>query len=125
SYHLGIRPASSRTSWQAMRPSSAATAGAASFRIAMALMARALLEASADLLGDRHAGGVALGRQGLGQDAERDLGRGLGAQVEPDRHPHPRERLLAHPVFPQQIQDGGSAPRAAEAPDVADRRAQR
>ena len=35
---IAIFPASSRTSWQAMRPSSAATAVAASFRIAMALM---------------------------------------------------------------------------------------
>src|SRR5260370_31396075 len=107
-----------------MRPSSAEAAGAASFRIAMALMARALLEASADLLGDRHAGGVALGRQGLGQDTERDLGRGLGAQVEPDRYPHPRERALAHPAFSPQGQDGRAPPGPAEEPDGADRRAE-
>src|SRR5260370_8623514 len=96
-----------------MRPSSAEAAGAASFRIAMALMARALLEASADLLGDRHAGGVALGRQGLGQDTERDLGRGLGAQVEPDRYPHARERVLTPPVFPQQLHAARPPPGAA------------
>jgi hypothetical protein len=89
----------------------------------MAFMGR--FEASAHFLGDGHAGGVALRGERLGQDAERDLGRGLRAEIEPDRHAHSRERLLADPVLAQQVQDRGPAAGAAEQADVANRRAQR
>ena len=66
-----------------------------------------------------------MGGQGLGQDAQRDLGRRLGAQVEADRHPHAQQGVLGHAVLAQQVQDRRPAPGAAQEPDIAHRRAQR
>ena len=65
-------------------------------------------------------GAAALDGEDLGQDCQRDLGRRLGAQVETDRHAHPR-RARPRPRRPRAADSGwpcrgGSSPGARCSP---------
>src|SRR6187397_158284 len=58
----------------------------------------------------------------LGEDGQRDLGRGAAAEVEADRRMDRRDASLVHALFAQHVGDQDRLPPAAEQPDVGDAR---
>src|SRR5215218_4550733 len=55
----------------------------------------------------------------LGQDADRDFGRGDGADVEADRRVYSRQAFGRHALFQQQVVDSADLRAAADQPQVA------